>query len=58
MFASRTEKTPLEQSEDIEILRFLELGVGVHMTRLESSSHAVDVPDDVRRIEEILSKAR
>lgn len=57
-FASRTQKTPLEQSEDIEILRFLELGVGVQMTRLESSTHAVDVPDDVRRIEEILSQAK
>ncbi len=57
-FASRTTKTPLEQSEDIEILRFLELGVGVQMTHLKSATHAVDVPDDVRRIEEILSQTR
>lgn len=56
-FASRKTKTPLEQSEDIEILRFLELGVGVHMTRLSRATHAVDVPDDVRRIEEILRQS-
>ena len=53
-FSSRDSKTPLEQSEDIEILRFLELGVDVHMTALSRTTHAVDVPEDVRKIEAIL----
>ena len=47
-------KTPLEELEDIEILRFLELGFPVQMVRLESASIAVDVPEDVARVEAAL----
>lgn len=53
-FTRQTTKTPLEQSEDIEILRFLELGVGVQMTHLGRSTHAVDVPEDVAKVEALL----
>ena len=54
LFASRTAKTPLEQLEDIEILRFVELGVQVQMSALTRTTHAVDVPEDVQKIEEAL----
>jgi 3-deoxy-manno-octulosonate cytidylyltransferase (CMP-KDO synthetase) len=54
MFTTRTTKTPLEELEDIEILRFLELGVDVHMSALSRATHAVDVPEDVQRIEELI----
>ena len=47
-------KTPLEAIEDIEILRFLELGYDVHMVEVSSASIAVDVPEDVARVEEAL----
>lgn len=57
LFACQTVKTPLEQSEDIEILRFLELGVSVQMTPLTQSTHAVDVPEDVQKIEAFLRRA-
>lgn len=40
-----------EQHEDIEILRFLELGIGVRMVETKGSSLAVDVPDDVPKVE-------
>ena len=53
-FAATGVKTPLEELEDIEILRFLELGIPVHMVALESVSIAVDVPSDVERVEAAL----
>ena len=49
-YAGRTEKTPLEQLEDIEILRFLELGYEVRMVEVSGSSIAVDAPEDVARV--------
>jgi len=49
-FASLGKKTPLECVEDIEILRFLELGYKVKMINVSSSSIAVDVPDDIRAV--------
>jgi len=56
-FASRTMKTPLEEQEDIEILRFLELGYEVRMVRLSSDSIAVDHPEDADRVREVLKSA-
>lgn len=49
-FASETKKTELENIEDVEILRFLELGYDVKMIKLSSDSLAVDVPEDVDRV--------
>lgn len=53
-FASRASKTPLEEIEDIEILRFLELGFDVQMITVSESAIAVDVPADVERVEQAL----
>lgn len=46
-FAACASKTPLESIEDIEILRFLELGWEVRMLELSQDSIAVDNPEDV-----------
>ncbi len=43
-------KTPLEQEEDIEILRFLELGYEVRMMSLSKESIAIDNPEDVEKV--------
>lgn len=51
-------KSALEHSEDIEILRFLELGKIVRMVETQSGSLAVDVPEDVAKVEAMLLKAR
>lgn len=48
-FASHAVKTPLEQLEDIEILRFVELGVTVRMIEIASVGIAIDTPDDLAR---------
>jgi 3-deoxy-manno-octulosonate cytidylyltransferase (CMP-KDO synthetase) len=44
-------KSQLEKSEDIEILRFFELGVAVRMIKTKPGSLAVDVPGDVDKVE-------
>ena len=46
-FSLRSEKTRLEKIEDIEILRFLELGFDVQMIRMSDKSIPIDHQDDV-----------
>jgi len=55
-FIKEGKKTPLEAQEDIEILRFLELGYEVRMIPLSVDSIAVDVPEDVERVKQKLRK--
>jgi len=49
-------KSALEQAEDIEILRFLELGIPVRMCEVESGALAVDIPEDVSKVEIALTR--
>ena len=55
-FVRYGKKTPLEAMEDLEILRFLELGYEVRMIPLSSDSIAVDVPEDVEKVKLKLRK--
>ena len=48
-FMQVTIKTPFEASEDIEILRFIEMGIPVRMLELEGSPIHVDTPEDLER---------
>ena len=57
-FKSLKKKTPLEDIEDIEILRFLELGMEVRMIKLSDNSIAIDRPEDVRKVELAIKKKR
>lgn len=50
VFASASSKQPLEQEEDIEIVRFLELGFEVRMIQLSKHSIAVDNPEDMAKV--------
>ena len=54
-FANVNEKTPLEKLEDIEILGFLELGYEVQMIKVSNMSIAVDVSEDLKKVEKILN---
>ncbi len=56
LFASVRARTPLERAEDIEILRFVDLGVPVRMVTVRGASLAVDVPADVLRVEQELDR--
>lgn len=51
-------KSELEKSEDIEILRFLELGKPIYLVETRPGSLAVDVPDDVAKVEGALKLLR
>lgn len=55
LFASRP-KTLNEQYEDIEILRFLDMGYKVKMRETKVDSIAVDVPEDVKKVENFLEE--
>lgn len=55
-FGLRNDKTPLEWSEYIEINRFLEMGMNVKMVEVGDVTHAVDFPEDVKIVEELLNE--
>ena len=55
-FGKNRKKTPLEKIEDIEILRFLELGINVKMLKMSNKSVPVDVHSDLKKVEKILKK--
>ena len=46
-------QTPVESSEDIEIIRFLEMGIKVKMVEVDGGTIAVDYPEDVKMVERI-----
>lgn len=49
-------KSAVEQSEDIEILRFFELGIPVQMVEVNANTYAVDVESDVSVVEKRLKE--
>ena len=48
----------LENLEDIEILRFLEIGKKIKMIKLNSQSYAVDTLGDLKRVEKIFKSLK
>ena len=55
-FYSTKKKSETESIEDIEILRFFDLGEKIKMIKLNSNSVAVDEISDVKKAEKILKK--
>lgn len=47
-------KTPIEEKEDIEILRFLENNIPVKMVETFSKTISVDTKEDLRKVEDFL----
>ena len=58
VFLKNKKKTKLEQIEDIETLRFLELGFRVKMVELSDGSISVDTMSDVKKVSNKLSNAK
>ena len=54
-FAKQADKTPLEAFEDVEILRFLELGFRVAMIEVQENGIAIDTPEDLERAKQFLA---
>jgi 3-deoxy-manno-octulosonate cytidylyltransferase (CMP-KDO synthetase) len=55
-FGNFGRKSKIEYSEDIEILRFLELGIKIKMIEVEGNSYAVDVEEDILIVEKRLKE--
>lgn len=55
-FAARGAKTAHEEAEDIEILRFVEMGWSVQMIELSGASIAVDTLKDLGRVRELMAQ--
>ena len=53
---SRLAPTPLEVAESIDMMRFIENGHRVKMVETSFSTHAVDTPEDLKLVEELLRK--
>jgi 3-deoxy-manno-octulosonate cytidylyltransferase (CMP-KDO synthetase) len=53
---NRLPPTPLESAESIDMLRILEHGRKVRMIATAHRTHAVDTPDDLRRVEKEMSQ--
>ena len=49
-FSKCQKKTLFEEIEDIEILRFLELGIKVKMIKMTDKSIAIDVKEDLKKL--------
>jgi len=47
--------TPLEEAESVDMMRVLEYGMKVRMARTIHDSYAVDVPEDLVRVEKIMA---
>ena len=56
MFSKLSKKSFFEKVEDIEILRFLEMGEKVKMLRLSDKSISVDTRHDLKRVSKLLSR--
>jgi 3-deoxy-manno-octulosonate cytidylyltransferase (CMP-KDO synthetase) len=48
-------ESPLERSERLEQLRFLENGISIHVAESPYDTIGVDTEDDLRRVEEVLA---
>jgi 3-deoxy-manno-octulosonate cytidylyltransferase (CMP-KDO synthetase) len=46
---------PLEEAEDIELLRFIEHRIPVQMVEVDSDTIAVDTPSDLERVRGVLA---
>lgn len=55
-FAAPGRKTPLEQIEDNEVMRFLELGLPVQVLEMSDDSMPVDRPDDIPKVNQRLKE--
>ena len=53
-FSFTDSKSPLESIEDIETLRFLELGYKIKLVEVKGDSYSVDYPEDIKIVEKLL----
>jgi 3-deoxy-manno-octulosonate cytidylyltransferase (CMP-KDO synthetase) len=52
----RLDPTPLEVAESVDMMRFIEHGRKIKMVETRFSTRAVDTPQDLKQVEELLNK--
>jgi 3-deoxy-manno-octulosonate cytidylyltransferase (CMP-KDO synthetase) len=50
----RASVSPLEKAESLEQLRALDMGLPIHVLKVEGAIQGLDVPEDVQKVEQIL----
>jgi len=55
---ARAAKTPLETAENLEQLRFLERGIGIHVLKTSCITVGVDTPEDLRTLKILVRNKR
>jgi 3-deoxy-manno-octulosonate cytidylyltransferase (CMP-KDO synthetase) len=53
-FSNLKKKTPLEQIEDLELNRFIEIGYDVKMIKMSDNSIAVDTITDLKKVKKLI----
>ena len=56
IFSSLRNKTPIEKIEDIELIRFLEMGMEIKMIKMSNKSISIDTIKDLAKIRKLLIK--
>jgi 3-deoxy-manno-octulosonate cytidylyltransferase (CMP-KDO synthetase) len=51
---ARLPQTPLERAESVDMLRLVEHGLHVRLVETFEDTHAVDTPEDLRRVERLM----
>ncbi len=55
---TRMAPTPLEVAESVDMMRILEHGMKVRMARTRHNTQAVDTPEDLKRVEQLMQQQR
>lgn len=55
-FAAYGKRSPLEAAEDVEILRFVEMGLPVRMVEVKGSAQSVDQPEHIAIVEGLMQQ--
>jgi len=55
VFSKLKRKTPIEQIEDLELNRFIEIGYNIKMIKMSDKSIAVDTKADLKKIKKLLN---
>tara|TARA_B100001059_G_C17492511_1_gene407079 strand:+ start:46 stop:564 length:519 start_codon:yes stop_codon:yes gene_type:complete len=57
-YSKTINKTPLEEIEDLELLRFIEIGEKIKMISLSDTAISVDNPEDIFKVEKKLGNKK
>ena len=58
IFSSLKNKTPIEKIEDVELIRFLEIGIEIKMIKMSNKSISIDTKEDLRKIRKLLKRVK